>query len=237
MKRKVYLEGEIGEKFGKEFTMDVNSFAEAIRCLDCNFSTFRKYMIESENRGIGFVCEVAGSPVKDERELLLEHGEGDLVISAVPSGSKKGVKVIVGVILMVIAYNIDPSGASSAKIASLMKGAQSVLYAVGANLTVTGVAEMMAPDPSVDNDQDESYLFQGTGQTLIEGDPVPLLYGKLRVPGRPISLQVRNERLNFYDPGDMFTQSVADSEHVPEEYPSGPGGVPGPADQEHVEMK
>ena len=28
MKRKVYLEGEIGEKFGKEFTLDVNSFKE-----------------------------------------------------------------------------------------------------------------------------------------------------------------------------------------------------------------
>ena len=37
MNRKVYLEGEIGEKFGREFTMNVDSFAEAVRCLDCNF--------------------------------------------------------------------------------------------------------------------------------------------------------------------------------------------------------
>ena len=82
---------------------------------------------------------------------------------------------------------------------------------VGVNLAMAGVQQMMAPDPSVDNDQDESYLFQGTGQTLIEGDPVPILYGKLRVPGRPISLHVRNERLNFYDHGGVLMDSPADT--------------------------
>ena len=46
MKRKIYLEGEIGNKFGKEFTMDVSSFGEVIRCLDANFSDFKKYLID-----------------------------------------------------------------------------------------------------------------------------------------------------------------------------------------------
>lgn len=57
---------------------------------------------------------------------------------------------------------------------------------------------MMLPDPSVDT-QDESYLFQGSGQTLIEGDPVPLLYGELRIPGRPVSMVVRNQGGYFYN--------------------------------------
>jgi hypothetical protein len=55
----------------------------------------------------------------------------------------------------------------------------------------------MAPDPSVDSQQDESYLFQGTAQTAVEGDPVPIVYGKLRVPGRPISFEVRNRNQAF----------------------------------------
>ena len=84
----------------------------------------------------------------------------------------------------------------------------------------------MAPDPSVDNNQDESYLFQGTGQTLIEGDPVPVLYGKLRVPGRPISLQVRNEKLNYIDYGTIYADSTADATNPRIVIPPGGGGPP-----------
>jgi hypothetical protein len=58
---------------------------------------------------------------------------------------------------------------------------------------------MMAPDPSVDSQQDESYLFQGSNQNIIEGDPVPILYGKLRIPGRPISFEIKNQNRGFVD--------------------------------------
>ena len=46
---------------------------------------------------------------------------------------------------------------------------------------------MMAPDPSTDSDQESSYMFNGAEQNVIEGDPVPVLYGHLRIPGQPIS--------------------------------------------------
>jgi len=219
MKRKVYLEGEIGEKFGREFTMNVDSFAEAIRCLDCNFPEFRQYMIESEDRGIGFVCDVSGNAIQDERELLLiDKNEGDFTISAVPAGSKKAAKVIIGAILIYISFQIDPSGATAERIAAFT-------FALGANLVITGIQEMLAPDPSVDDAQDESYLYQGTSQTILEGDPVPVLYGKLRVPGRPISTATRNERLNFYDKGDILMEYNVNN-NGDDQVPSGPGGGP-----------
>lgn len=227
MKRKVYLEGEIGEKFGKEFTMNVDSFAEAIRCLDCNFPEFRQYMIESEDRGIGFVCGVSGTAIQDERELLLEDkNEGDFTISAVPAGSKKAAKIIIGAVLMYVAFSMgDVSGG--------MAVLQNFTYALGANLVITGVSEILAPDPSVDDGQDESYLYQGTTQTILEGDPVPLLYGKLRVPARPISTSVRNERLNYYDKGDILMEYNVDNDGD-DQVPGGPGpgGIPRAPDQE-----
>ena len=55
---------------------------------------------------------------------------------------------------------------------------------------MAGITQMMAPDPSVDTDQEQSYLFNGAEQNIIEGDPVPILYGKLRVPGQPISFEI-----------------------------------------------
>ncbi len=209
MRRKIYLEGELGAKFGKEYTMNVSSFSEVLRCLESNFSDFRKYLISCAENNVGFVCQVAGNPLNSEAELLLEYGEGDMVISPVPAGSKSAAGKILAAIAIaaLIIYAPGTLFIEAGKLTTL--GAMTAGVAV--NLALAGIQQMMAPDPSVDNDQDESYLFQGTGQTIVEGDPVPVLYGKLRVPGRPISLQVRNERLNFIDHGKVYADSSADT--------------------------
>lgn len=232
MERKIYLEGELGAKFGKEYTMNVNSFSEVLRCLECNFSNFREYLNSCAENNIGFVCEVAGKPLKSEAELLLQYREGDMLISPLPMGSKSGgAKILAAIAITMLAvylpqlttftgktiggYAPTVQGSLKAAMSGAMgEGAQiAALTSIGlaTNLALAGIQQIMAPDPSVDNDQDESYLFQGTGQTLVEGDPVPILYGKLRVPGRPISTQVRNERLNYYDAGTVYADSTADS--------------------------
>ena len=83
---------------------------------------------------------------------------------------------------------------------------EAIGYTLAANLAIQGFSELLAPDPSGD-DQDESYLYQGTGQNIVEGDPVPVVYGKLRVPGRPVSLHVRNQSQRFFNPGTDQAQS------------------------------
>ena len=61
-----------------------------------------------------------------------------------------------------------------------------------------GIQQMMAPDPSVDDQQEESYIYQGAAQNIKEGDPVPVLYGELRVPGRTVGFHTRNSRTYIY---------------------------------------
>lgn len=243
MKRKVYLEGEIGDKFGKEFTMNVKSFGEVMRCLEANFKGFKKYLIDCHEKDVMFQCMVAGKPIEDERELFLLYPEGDMVITSVPAGSRKSQagQMIMAAIMIYIGIQIgDVSGLSvgaggpgsgtvsiggiemsvrTAEIVSLM------FISMGVNLGMSALAQMMAPDPSTDNDQDESYLFQGTGQTIIEGDPVPVLYGRLRVPGRPISFHAKNEFNAFTDYGGIVATSPEDTDSET------PGYIPPAEDQ------
>ena len=69
-----------------------------------------------------------------------------------------------------------------------------IAIGVAANLAIAGVQEMMAPDPSVDTQaNDEAYLFNGAQQNIESGDPVPVLYGRLKVPGQPISFEIIGE--------------------------------------------
>ena len=237
MKRKVILEGEIGDKFGREFTINADSFRDVVQCLSGNFPEFQRYLIEADERNIGFTCHVGEAPITDERELLLNYPEGAMVISALPAGSKSGgAKLLLGAILIaavlfapqLIAYGLSSTagftaaGTASFAVGSALSGTLlgTIVLGVGVNLALAGLQQLMAPDPSVDSQQsDESYLFQGTTQEAVEGDPVPIIYGKLRVPGRPISSQIKNERQAFINIGTAT-----------------PAGTPGPQQDNVAEV-
>lgn len=221
MLRKVYLEGEIGEKFGKEFEINATSFGNVIQCLEMNFPEFRPYLIDCVEKGINFTCQVADKPIEDERELFLQYEEeGAMTITAIPAGSKSGIgKILAAIVIIAAAYYLGPLGTSLSNGLgfSLSAGQAWALAAVGINLALTGIQQIMAPDASTDNQQDESYIFQGSGQTILEGDPVPVLYGKLRVPGRPISFEVKNANQTFIDFAEAGTDSIGPND------PTSPG--------------
>ena len=65
------------------------------------------------------------------------------------------------------------------------------------NLAIMGIQQTMAPDPATDSDAPDNYSFNGNAQNIKQGDPVPLLYGELRVPGRPISININNTTPTF----------------------------------------
>lgn len=226
MLRNVYFEGELGDKFEKKFTVKSDTIQDVFRNAEANFSGFRKYLIECEEEGIGFIIDVADSNIEAEAQLLLPIKKGDITVTPVPAGSKGIGKIIAAAVIM---YLVIVSGGTGAGMwvkegavvakgtadASLyagmelvkevglsaviqqMSGMQLMGMGLAVNLGMTGLMQMMAPDPATDADQESSYLFNGTEQNIIEGDPIPLLYGQLRVPGQPITFDVIS---SGYDP-------------------------------------
>ena len=205
MQRKVYLVGELAEKFGSSFTVYASTYSEVFKCLEVNHPTFKRYLLDAEERGIGFTLETAGKFEEDEKDLLLPLRQGDITFAAIPAGSKSGGAKIFAA--LVLAFFVLPmiggaaiGGMSSTALggitatssygvalqAGMMTTLGKVTASLAVNLALMGIQQLMAPDPAVD-DNPTNYLFNGAEQTLTEGDPVPLLYGELRVPGRPIS--------------------------------------------------
>lgn len=211
MMRNVYLEGELGEMFSPQITIHASSFGDVISCLEVNNPNFRQYLIDCHNKGVGFTFYHNDKPIDSEEELLLNLEEGDMILSPAPLGSKKGLKIIAAIILIYISFKLGGPGATGSFFskATLAKAA----FYMGVNLAMTGLQELMAPDPSTDQDasKDDTYLFQGSQQNIIEGDPVPVLYGELRVPGRPISVRVRNALRTIEDYGEAGANYVSSS--------------------------
>ena len=215
MERKVYLEGVIAKKFGSEFTIYAESVADVWRCLNCNFPELREYLIECHEKDVGFLCKV-GDKALDEEEMLLKMQKGDIFISPQPAGSKSGLGKILAAVAIVaimltpglreyfITTSLTAVGPYSATFAYGLTTAGLVAASVAVNLALTGIQQMMAPDPSIDAPNtsagENSYLFQGSEQSVLEGDPVPVAYGELRIPGRTIGFELRNKQ-NSYSNG------------------------------------
>ena len=216
MQRKLYLEGELGEKYGHSMTVHAESVSDALRLLEVNNSDFRQYFVDCTERGVDFAVEIAGEEIDHEDELLLPITKGDITITAVPAGGGGGFKkVITGLLIIaavVLAPHIAAAGSLTGGLSSFMVMAGGgmglsgaiigsiavtgmagmAIALVGVSIAMSGLQEMMAPDPATDNDQESSYLFNGAEQNLIEGDPVPVLYGRLQIPGQPVNFEVTN---------------------------------------------
>lgn len=193
MHRTVYLHGVLKDKFGESFYMNAEKYADIINCIDCNRPGFKEFLLESYQEGVGIDIRTAGVPIQ-KKDLKLPISSGDVNLTIIPAGSgKKGIGKILLAAVLVVAGVMTGNAASAGKGAKLLG---STLTAVGTNLALAGIQQLLAPDPSEDDEEKEAYLYNGDASLVIEGDPIPILYGKLRVPGQPISVAVYSTSTN-----------------------------------------
>lgn len=193
MKRKVYLEGELGEKYGKVREIYAPTIADIFKCLAANFPAFGKHLIELDKKGMDLKCLVNNEELDEATDLLLNK-KGDVVVSIIPAGSKSAIKIIAGVGLIVFSGGLGAAMFGAGTFAATL--AAGAFTALGVSLLTSGIQELLAPDPASNPNQiqkDAGYLYRGTSQRILDTDPVPVLYGRMRIPGRPISFEIRNK--------------------------------------------
>ncbi len=218
---KVHLIGDIGNKFGHEWSMNVSDYGEIIRLIDCQREGFRKYLIDSEENEIGFVIQRANEYINDEVELLLNLDNEDIIITAIPlgagsTGNQKGGfmgtafgKIILGATLVLIGYympsiakyfrwgTLVPSTVGPAfTAAAWTTTVGNIMMTVGSSLMMEGVTQYLTSDPVSANEKD-GYLFDGGSDTIAQGQPVPILYGELLIAGTPISATMTTTAINL----------------------------------------
>ena len=221
MNRNVYLQGELGEKFGKKFSVNTDNYADIIKCINVNRPGFLNFIRQCHFDGINFTIERNKEYVGEE-SLLLPIREGDVTIALVPAGAKSGfAKIIAAVALFMIA---GPAGQAIVGTSGTFLGMSAAtittaITGIAVNLALTGIQQLMAPDPATDQDEPTNYLFSGEANNAKEGDPIPLLYGELRVPGRPISINIinggrpGNNNLQVAGSGDINQIGGAHTQH------------------------
>ena len=170
----IMLHGQL-KQFGEQFSLNVDSAAEATHALSCQMPDFKLFMLQAEQNGMRFAIFVDDRNIGEDE---IEDATGASVIHIVPKIMGAGGDVFGW--LQVVA------GAVLVGVGVFVPGMQWAIGA-GVGLMIGGAASLLMPTPKL-GEQDEdgnraNYGFGGAVTTVAQGNPVPLLYGERDVGG------------------------------------------------------
>jgi predicted phage tail protein len=200
---KVY--GALRERLGQcRFELDVATPAQAIKALCVNFPGLDKWLIDSEQDGVGYRVRVGKQQAtpEDLSVLALPWSEREVfTITPVVAGAGGVGRTLLGIALIAVAVLNPVVGFSAAAggfavigTATATVGTSLAIAAgtIGIGLTLSGVAQMISPTPKSGFELEEAnriqnFSFSGITNTSQQGLAVPIAYGRVVVGSAVIS--------------------------------------------------
>jgi predicted phage tail protein len=189
--RTIRLYGKLGARFGRVHHLAVLSAAEAVRALRVLLPGFERELMTGKDRGVAYAI-LAGKRHLGADQLHQPVGADDIRIAPVLQGSKSGgvFSAILGAVIIAVSAvgsYFAPGNPFSA-----------YGFQFGAALILGGVAQMLSPQQkglaTKDSpDNGASYNFNGPVNTTAQGNPVPVLYGRMIVGSAVISAGIYAE--------------------------------------------
>lgn len=186
----VLLSGSLARQFGRRHRFTTSGGFRDVTGYFKQFPGFEKCMMDSADKGLRYAI-FNGKENIGEDDLGKPTGRDVIRIVPVISGSKRAgvLQTVIGVVILALAW-WNPLGWSAA----------GVMFAgtTGASMALGGVMQMLSPQAKGLSSQDgpnnrPSYSFNGAVNTSVQGNPVPLLYGRMIVGSAVISAGIYSE--------------------------------------------
>ena len=190
---KVY--GALRERLGQcRFELDVATPAQAIKALCVNFPGLDKWLVDSEQDGVGYRVRVGKQQATpdDVSVLSLPWSEREVFsITPVVAGAGGGGfgQFLLGAALIGVAL-INPFGAAAiGTFGGTPILVNSAVGLIGATLALSGISQIISPMPEAGDDSEKlrNFTFSGIVNTDQQGLPVPIAYGRVVVGSAVIS--------------------------------------------------
>lgn len=194
MLTKIYLEGAMGRNFGREWTLDIHTPAEAFQLIQANIPRFGQWIRDNLKRyeKCMIICKYADGRIEalDEKTMLMHKEAQEIHFVPTVYGAGKFMGAIVGAAMVVVGALMwwNPLGWGAWAV-----GIGQGLVAAGAGMLVSTVVTAImgrVKNNSNDDDDQTSYYFNGAQNTTRQGVPVPLVFGRCKVGSAVISSSI-----------------------------------------------
>jgi len=197
----VKIHGVLADQLGRsEWRLAVNSVGEAVRAIECNSQKLYKQLMENDKKNIKYRVLI------NEKDFLMGEGkdpemledlfQSELVLEKNDLKTIDIVPVIEGsddimsIITIVIGIALIATGMGAGLgmgIAVKSAGMKAALVMGGIGLVAAGVTNLLTPMPKfgdfreIEGGGSRSYIFNGPQNTIREGGPVFIGYGRLLI--------------------------------------------------------
>ena len=191
---KIRLHGALGEEVGPEWDLEVTSVNEALRAIEYHSRRrLVKHLLEKHKEEVKYKVLINEKLVTYEKAITednledvtkseicmnFDHIETIDIVPVLEGADIGGILgVILGAALMLSVFFIPGLNAYVA----------TAMFIAGAGLLAAGIMTLLAKPPTMEPPKDielkgaTSYLFSNIVNTNKEGNPVPLIYGRMRV--------------------------------------------------------
>jgi predicted phage tail protein len=210
---KVY--GALRKYLGQcRFQFEADTPAQAIKALCVNFPGLDKWLLNSEQNGVAYRVSIGKEKVTEDdlSPLVMPWSERQVfsITPVITGAGRTGAMIGIGIGLIALAIVAGPAaggflglgaglggatGAGAAVSMGLVGGAfASAIGAVGVSLVLGGIAQLISPQQtysSAERGKDaarfESFTFSGITNTVQQGLPVPICYGRAYIGSAVIS--------------------------------------------------
>lgn len=174
---KLTIYGRLRKFIGQStFEIDVTTPRQAFSFLIHNFNGVADHTKEQE------YCVMAGK-IRITENLLDLHTESDIKIIPVVHGE-----------IFPIILGLGALGGAAVTAGILGGVVASALTIIGTNLIVQGVTDLLFPPPTpptpVADEQDPSFIFDGTANISKQGVPINIVYGETLIGTNTVSANV-----------------------------------------------
>lgn len=191
MLTKVYLEGPLGKKFGREWEFEVSSPAEALRMVDANvpgvFDWIKQNLKQFPNYRVVIERDDGHMEELDNDTVAMNSSMREIRFVPIIEGAGAFGRIVLGAVLIAVSF---------------IPGMQWT-FNIGLSMVIGGIIGALSPKPSLSNSPMEqkenknktSYYFDGPVNTTAQGVPVQLIYGQILVGSHVISAGMTVDQL------------------------------------------
>ncbi|MBN3756075.1 tail assembly protein [Paraburkholderia sp. Tr-20389] len=168
--------GDLRRRFGGEWTLAARSPREALHALMTQLPGLRGYFRKHATRS--FLVRGKDQDY-DGHDLHYPLVTGVLKVVPLVQGAGAFGKILAGVVIAAVGVFVPVVGTA--------------MISLGASLALSGIAQLLAPRPKATAtpekaDNEPSLAFDGAVNTMGQGGPVPLGYGRLLVGSAIVSV-------------------------------------------------
>ena len=209
---KVY--GALRKYLGQcRFQFEADTPAQAIKALCVNFPGLDKWLLDSEQDGVAYRVTLGKEKVgqDDLSPLVMPWSEREVfsITPVIAGAGRTGALIGIGIGLVALAIIAGPAlaafgtvgvAATSTTAAVAASGfvlggtAATIIAGIGVSLALGGIAQLISPSQSFSNAERgreaarfESFSFSGVTNTVQQGLPVPICYGRAYIGSAVIS--------------------------------------------------